>query len=214
VTTAGPWGQADFGNLGDIDTSVGTVRGVRWWSMDAGDTLVGAFGGTWHEGENLATCRRDHGLTMVINTWAGPRSVSVSALGAIVQAAGVGQRRHPAPDPECTCGFYAFWRPEPLPVYEQYPVIGVIEGYGRTVIGDRGFRCEKAKILGLHLPPTSYAGDGDFLDYLQRTWMDRRGPCGHLAATYKVPVYRSIAQMLRLHPPTQDYAALPTSPAT
>jgi hypothetical protein len=48
----------------------------------------------------------------------------------------------------CTCGFYAF-----LNGHNRYadtnPVVGIIEGYGETVIGTRGFRSKKAKILAL-----------------------------------------------------------------
>lgn len=48
----------------------------------------------------------------------------------------------------CTCGFYAYLNG--INGYQSNcHVIGVIEGYGETTIGTRGFRAQKAKILAL-----------------------------------------------------------------
>lgn len=63
---------------------------------------------------------------------------------------------HPAPWEGCTCGFYAYTNPEESEVDEyrshgEY-VMGLIKGYGQTLIGSRGFRCEKAEIIALRDP--------------------------------------------------------------
>jgi hypothetical protein len=47
----------------------------------------------------------------------------------------------------CTCGFYA--NLDSPPVADLGCVIGIIEGWGNTVIGEDGFRCERAKIVAL-----------------------------------------------------------------
>jgi hypothetical protein len=60
-------------------------------------------------------------------------------------------RGHAAPDLDCSCGFWAYWA-SPNPHGFAIPVLGVIEGYGRTLIGELGFRCSRARILALHLP--------------------------------------------------------------
>jgi len=48
----------------------------------------------------------------------------------------------------CSCGFYAY-----LNGCNEYEwptsVVGIIEGFGETLIGDRGFRASKARILAL-----------------------------------------------------------------
>jgi hypothetical protein len=68
------------------------------------------------------------------------------------------QRPHgPVPDESCQCGFYAYNR---LEYAEQDSIryvliLGIIRGFGRTLIGDRGFRCEKAEIVAL-LDPNRY----------------------------------------------------------
>lgn len=54
-------------------------------------------------------------------------------------------------DPACSCGFYAYW--DGSDDYSGYgKVSGVIEAYGKTVVGTRGFRAKKAKIVALLLP--------------------------------------------------------------
>lgn len=48
----------------------------------------------------------------------------------------------------CSCGFYAYYNG-----YNEYldsnAIVGIIEGYGETVIGTRGFRSQKARIVAL-----------------------------------------------------------------
>jgi hypothetical protein len=60
---------------------------------------------------------------------------------------------------DCTCGFYAY-----LNGVNDYigtgRVIGVVEGYGETLIGRRGFRSKKGKILALAPSPEKPVNDG------------------------------------------------------
>lgn len=60
----------------------------------------------------------------------------------------------PYPTIECSCGFYAYhdgshWTGPSKSVHQ---VFGVIEAWGRLVIGTKGFRAEKALIVALKLP--------------------------------------------------------------
>lgn len=114
--------------------AAGSVTGVRWWHLTQGvsyafdsrnpdqpATLMGARG-SWQPGENHADCQ-------------------------LLQKFTAG---HKAPVEECGCGFWAYWtRSATSPVLGRFPVLGVIEGYGTTLIGDLGFRCEKARIVAL-----------------------------------------------------------------
>lgn len=69
---------------------------------------------------------------------------------------------HPAPDVDCTCGFYAYNTDEDLRVhiknernYMTTPLIaGTVKCYGRTMIGTKGLRCEKAEVTGLYQTPS------------------------------------------------------------
>jgi len=85
--------------------------------------------------------------------------------------------------PGCGCGFWAYWRDLPVEwdacipyvrrldprAYQQndylvtIPVAGVIEGSGKTVIGDKGFRSEYARITDM-----AFAVEGDCVYYDER----------------------------------------------
>lgn len=55
----------------------------------------------------------------------------------------------PVPDEECTCGFYAYSDEAHMDRPGGSNVIGIIRGTGRTLIGSRGFRCQRAEIVAL-----------------------------------------------------------------
>jgi hypothetical protein len=126
----------------EIPDVFGVVRGYRWWTLDAPPlhespahadrmwkrSLLRGMQATWEPGENRATCR----------------------AGA--------QKVHPeqtVPDIGCGCGFWAYWHLQRHEVGgSALPVCGVIEGYGAVLIGEKGFRAAKARIVALHLPFT------------------------------------------------------------
>lgn len=61
---------------------------------------------------------------------------------------------HAPPNDECGCGFYAYFTPEHWENPEHIRLVhGVIKGYGRTLLGSKGFRSEKAEIAALLIPP-------------------------------------------------------------
>jgi hypothetical protein len=59
-------------------------------------------------------------------------------------------RDWPVPDHafhrDCTCGFYGVFYPSLIPMRH---VCGVVEVYGRVVVGPKGFRAAKARVLAL-----------------------------------------------------------------
>lgn len=61
------------------------------------------------------------------------------------------------PTKRCSCGFYAYyevdqWSQHPAFAGKFQRVHGVIEGYGRCVVGSKGFRAENALIVALLIP--------------------------------------------------------------
>ncbi len=117
----------------ELDLAIGSVAGVRWWNLRMPDgpdgqpdlILEGVHSSqSWQPGENTARC---------INLYY-PHAAP-----------------HEVPWEQCACGFWAYWEvpDEPNPHNFGIPVLGVIEGYGRTLIGDRGFRCARARITAL-----------------------------------------------------------------
>lgn len=102
-----------------------------------GDFAVGSVTGlrTWNLGKH------DGMLHGAWDTWQPGENIA--------ECKGAGG--HDVPCEPCGCGFWAYWhRAAAGEVHGEHLVIGVIEGYGGTLIGDLGFRCAKARIVALH----------------------------------------------------------------
>lgn len=147
-----------MGAAEDFEPQVGDVRAIRTFRVGPGGLLYPLFGRTpWVPGANRARCRADEDTD------------------------------HRAPDPECTCGFYAYsaekWAGE-------YPyarsVLGVISCWGRIITGTRGLRAEFARIDALWLGP---AVPADLVEAVRATYPD-------------VQLYERREDLLREHPAT------------
>lgn len=188
------WGRSDFqGGFSRQEQpplAAGVVRGVRVWSVDRPamptvnssppGTLVGQYGHRWVPGENTAECRKA----------AIPPSVMGAKWGFDMKL------KLPEPCdgvmPDCTCGFYAYWDVGDDEVSTgPHGIVGVIEGYGKTTIGEHGFRCEKARIIALAPAVDSL---GHRVVGLGDSTMQA------IAERYNVPVFSSGAAMLEKFP--------------
>lgn len=141
----------------------GSVFGLRSWALlrqGPKMELRGNYGQTWHTGTNTAIC-----------------------IGRY--------RSHPAnvvPKKGCSCGFYMYWGLEQLhDAAADKRVYGVVEGWGRTIIGTKGFRCQYAHIRALCVPGAA--------------WITRR----RLGKQWAVPVYASVPAMIASHSLTTEY---------
>lgn len=140
------------------DFAVGTVVGLRAWRYRAehwGGTppppdtpLMSVFRKyCWHAGSNAAKCLLAPGQTPnslstlqgMPPSARGPRPHDLEASGGLVI--------------EHTCGFYAYTNVDSLGSQGNGPIAGIIAGWGRTVIGTKGFRTSTAKILALCVNP-------------------------------------------------------------
>ncbi len=142
-------GRAGMREFSDADYSLimGSVRGFRWYSLTAPDLRQNPFGNLndlwknsdsrwlrgqqsfeWQSGINTARCMND-------DTHVPPVEWD-EKTGA-----------------ECGCGFWAYWQPNQHEMSGgragTLPVLGVIEGTGRIVIGTKGFRSQYAKIIAV-----------------------------------------------------------------
>lgn len=105
----------------------------------------------------------------------------------------------------CPCGIYAYWSNKDL---SSTNINAVIEGFGITLIGDDGFRCQKARILALSHPDFSRCGwekiptVGEATVHLEEDTYE----CALTAVRYKVPVFDSVAEMLVEFPVSNKYA--------
>lgn len=127
-----PSGPTAASKFSGSEFSMGTAVGVRSWNIDKLGRLESPqYQTVWTPGEMVATCKS--------------RPIDRVLLG------------YDRPRPEahqqstCSCGFYAYY--EGFNEYAQSDrVTGVIEGYGETQIGTRGFKSAKARIVALHVP--------------------------------------------------------------
>lgn len=126
---------------------LGSVRGRRSFGLAPDGRLTGLYyRQPWGPGENVASCHHDGGV--VAELPGGGIAVQGAATRPIGTAHGLAG---------CTCGFYAYYRADPYARSQR--VSGVIEGYGRVVLGTKGFRAERARILALLLPAGAAADE-------------------------------------------------------
>lgn len=151
----------------DYDFAAGSIHGMRSWGMDTLGRLHGVtHAEVWRPGENVSVCKATKRVPCPNREALDKRPVRRGELDRYdiyrfdVLRSYVGGScndpecrdwTHPEPiahtfDPNCDCGFWAY---DEHTFKSHGDVSGVIEGYGRTTIGTRGFRCEKAKIVAL-----------------------------------------------------------------
>ncbi len=145
--------------FGGFEPQVGEIRAVRSFRIGVDGVLYPLFSDHgWADGANAARCRVTHG-----------------------------HPAHDVPDPECTCGFYAY---ASVRAADEYPharhVLAVVACWGRVIAGTRGIRAEQARIEAIWMSPKVPA-------YLREA-VARRYP--------SVSVEVDVDQLLAAHPPT------------
>ena len=126
--------------------AAGVVTGTRSFNVDKLGRLIGvAYPAVWTPGENVAKCllRTDQ---FAVHLMFGPTGAVTSPSSRTVDA-----QRPPHSLAECAHGFYGYYEGS-NDYYEPGRVMAVVEAYGETVIGTRGFRASKARIVALHVP--------------------------------------------------------------
>ena len=141
------------------DLLVGEVTAFRMFRV-LGDTLTSySQSYRWTAGANEATCSRAGRFRKTVTWKNGP-------AGELVKAPAGREAHGPIPSPVCGCGFWMYrteWRAaQQLNLY-RFPsrgsgfgdfdgedvVLGQVQGWGRFIEGDDGYRTEIAKITAL-----------------------------------------------------------------
>ncbi|MHA3704018.1 hypothetical protein ACXR2U_17760 [Jatrophihabitans sp. YIM 134969] len=125
----------------------------------------------------------------VATPWTAATTTAVCATGA----------SHVAPDPDCTCGLYAYAGP-PTAAEQAHAVhvLAVVAVWGHVVLGTRGLRAQHARV--------------------EAVWFSAAVPDDLVAAVgrryARVEVHRDRAAMLAAHPPTRldTYEPVPAAP--
>lgn len=93
---------------------------------------------------------------------------------------------HEAPSKDCECGIYGWYHPDEKHLHRG-DIFGVIEASGRVLLGDYGFRSQRARVLAL-----AYTEDNTIRQGRQAVeWGERWG----------VPVYDSHEALAEAFPP-------------
>jgi hypothetical protein len=172
-----------------VEPVVGEVRGYRWWRL-TGSWLTSPWRGDirWGRNDNVASCLGRRWLLR----W---------------KPHGVPHERG-IPETDCSCGFYAMLQAPvegvdgpgcwPLnPSLSGGPialVFGVVRGCGRVVLGQYGWRAERAQVDALYVPVARTPTDGLVA----------------VAQFYGAPIYRDLDAMCEERGPddwTMDLAA-------
>lgn len=156
----------EFAGLG---LAPGTVRGTRSFGVDNYGRLVGVtHPQVWTPGENDAACRAG-GLSLgwLLGSGAvaaggyipGPPNPQPKTMSSLTrrmlgysdpeeQAASEASPKPPHSFENCACGFYGYFEGS-NDFHDEKRISAVVEAYGETVIGTRGFRAMKARIVAL-----------------------------------------------------------------
>ncbi len=174
IPVSGMSGFSEKGQPQDWDLAIGEVYGYRWWKiqiparfagyLEAPEKtvgpntvrLIGANNQPWGAGVQEAKCTSTFRAAPSWTDLLDGRAEAITHEPPEIREA-------------CGCGFWAYFD-QFLPVtthfgdlgggkpYRTYgdmveiPVFGVVKGSGRTIIGEKGFRCQYAEIVGLALP--------------------------------------------------------------
>lgn len=146
-------GMTGFAETGELDFEPGfdlkPVRGLRQWTLKSPDfrgdplsadcggwtvsPLTGMTGYAWADGVLEAYCGNGYDHVPPVESVTEPRGSTVRD----------------------GCGFWAYWSMTELAGNSSFsgsgglPVLGLIQGYGRVLLGERGFRSQRAQIVAL-----------------------------------------------------------------
>ena len=144
---------------GGFEPQVGQIRALRTFRIGPDGAVYPLFSNEpWHDGANTARCLRKD------------------------------RPPHRSPDPDCTCGFYAFGGEQWVGDHPRSRhVLAVVACWGRVIAGSRGLRAEHCRIEAL--------------------WLSAAVPVGLVERVRhnhpSVAVHRDRARMLAEHPPTE-----------
>lgn len=167
--------------FGDSEFVVGSIFGERGWTVDI-DGVLGSPSRSrvkWTGGEMSAECD-----AYTIPPASRPEEYEL--MDREEQRAAYGRWKGNHGLDECEHGFYAYYQDKSDGYYysNEPVIVGIIEGYGDTIVGTKGFRCSKAKIVALSL---QHRGPWELSERVREL----------IEVNYGVPVFRTDMAMRR-----------------
>lgn len=110
---------------------------------------------------------------------------------------------HDAPQEDCSCGFWAYYTPEKIDTGNgnEWMATAAVEVWGDVVLGEKGVRAQKMRIVGLVAPKELLEAPIEIV----QAWHKVVGELG-------VPQYWNRAEFLEFHPPQDVSELLPKRP--
>lgn len=135
---------SDAANFAGTAFGIGVVTGARSFRVDEDGWLTGVvYRQRWDNTVNESQCRiSEHSITFMYYPPYGNVQARLDPKPPVVKP--------PHLLTECHCGFYAFFDGS-NDYHRTGSVWGVVEGFGETLIGTRGFRSRKTRIVALCL---------------------------------------------------------------
>lgn len=124
--------QEDFRGHTTVDVdapefALGYVYGYRGWKLDSMGRLRGVgYTAVLKPGANDAACAKED-YSYLLKDHPDHRML------------------------RCTCGYYAYFS-EVVSEADEYDVMGVLRGTGRTVVGSKGFRASRGELVAAYVP--------------------------------------------------------------
>lgn len=208
-------------DFSDRQFHVGSLVGLRAFSVDALGRLTGpSYGGIFKPGVNEAECKKrdeEYALTLGATyyypkwTWfpaapadpTAPTAAEITASAPLSEAAVESRQvetkpKHALAGPGCHCGFYAYF--DGLNDYMHVGrIAAVVEGFGAYMLGTRGYRSSKMRLLGLITPPFGRTESSTF--YSGKSEVMSPALLARVVSNYAdVPVYENQAAAIEAHP--------------
>lgn len=170
---------------------MGHILGIRGFKLDTMGRLTGyAYPVVWTPGENVSVCRRKK-VICSNNSYSNyhdhtSRCYTIDPCDGKIE--------------DCVHGFWAYFDDFDTQAEKiaKTSYSAVIRGYGRTVIGDKGFRSEKAEILAVSIP---------------FTYVDSPTPRAMVRRNYPdIKVFDTKSEMLQSYPAQDLTPKQPTDP--
>jgi hypothetical protein len=107
-----------------------------------------------------------------------------------------------SPNSDCGCGFWAYWHHK-LAASQGGHIEGVVEFYGHVLIGSKGCRAEKARIVALTVKTLPYSYSPGKVE--SEPIGEHQEVASEIQSHYDVPVFLNTDEMYKAFPINKEY---------
>lgn len=149
-------------SFGGYGFAAGSVHGIRSFRVDVWSRLLStAHPYVWRPGEHVMSCAREGMPNSLFSGWIQVTYATTSPLHSRKKGKAPAEDVHTCAgleDEGCGKGLYGYWGEQENEYCTEGTLEGIIQAYGKVIMGTRGFRAEKAHVVALTVPPPSKKG--------------------------------------------------------